>query len=79
MLGIGLGLMKRIGSPNRETLEEANMKLVSKLVSRSSYKSVILQDEVGQKSLWGQNGHYAGYGYVVEVDGVGYEFICSVK
>ena len=62
--------MRQIGSQMRETLEESGMTLT---VLLPETEEAILTTESGRHELWYQNDHYAGY--VVEIDGVGYEFI----
>jgi hypothetical protein len=63
--------MKQIGSQMRETLAESEYTLLS-LESGEA----VLQTSDGKRERWFKNDHYAGY--VVEIDGIGYEFACSV-
>ena len=65
--------MKTIGSQKRETLQEAGFELVEK-----SDNQVILKEiETLNLELWVKNDDYAGY--VVEIDGIGYEFAVSLS
>lgn len=64
--------MKHIGSQTRETLEEAQAKIHTWI----NDKEVVLQDEDGHLALYCENDDYAGY--VIEIDGKGYEFCSSV-
>lgn len=66
--------MKKRGSQIRENYKEAKYKLMS--YSKND-KNVILEDEDGQRELWTANDNFAGY--VVEINGVGYEFVRSGK
>jgi excisionase family DNA binding protein len=63
---------RHIGSQYRETLEASGYTLHERL----DHEFVLLQSDTGQVELWIQNDHYAGY--VVEIDGAGYEFVASV-
>lgn len=63
--------MKTIGSQNRSTLEEEGLKFHQRL----NDTNVILSDEHGNFALYIQNDHFAGH--VVEIDGIGYEFVTS--
>jgi hypothetical protein len=64
--------MKTIGSQKRELLSESGMTICKKYK-----KEVILADRNGDHELWVLNDHYAGY--VIEIDGKGYEFVRCVK
>jgi hypothetical protein len=62
--------MKTIGSQKRELLSESGMKLHKRL----SKTEVELKDKTdGNIELWSLNDHFAGY--VIEINGKGYEFI----
>ena len=66
-------MMRTIGSQNRETLADSGIRLVS---VDSEARTVILQDiETGEKELWVENDHHAGY--TIEINSVGYEFVTS--
>ena len=62
--------MRTIGSQTRETLQEAN----AQLVARIDDDTVVIRD-LGLKRLdvYAKRDDYAGY--VIEIDGVGYEFV----
>jgi hypothetical protein len=65
-------IMRIIGNcQRRETLEEAGMKLISR-----RYGEAVLEDETGKRELWVLNDDYCGY--VIEIDGDGFEFVCSI-
>ena len=66
-------MARQIGSQYRETLEEAGYTVATKLEDGE----VILADEGGALSLWVARDDFAGH--VVEVNGVGHEFVTSVK
>ena len=59
------------GSQIRETLAASGMTLVS-----TGQGHVTLQGGNGIRELWSQNDSYAGY--VIEIDGMGYEFVRSL-
>ena len=65
--------MKTIGSQKRELLAESGMELVSENGNGALLKSKI----DGNVELWMQNDDFAGY--VIEIDGVGYEFIRTIS
>ena len=61
--------MKRIGSQLRETLAESGYVLLER-----KGNAVLLKEVDGDKvEEWHKNDHFAGA--VIEIDGVGYEFI----
>lgn len=67
---------KQIGSQRRETLDEADMELLY----RVSPTEVILVDRSNPNlphELWVEKDDYAGY--VIEIDGKGYEFVSQVS
>jgi len=66
--------MKTIGSQKRETLEESGMVLVK----RRNKNEVLLAyaDEPDIQEVWYKNDDYAGY--VIEINGSGYEFITTL-
>ena len=65
--------MKKIGSQIRETLEEAGFELIE----RNGDEVILKEIETLNLELWVKSDDYAGY--VVEIDGVGYEFINSLS
>ena len=67
--------MKTIGSQTRETLaENGDYHFIGFLDNRTS---VILENVGdGKRELWAKNDHFAGY--VLEIDGVGFEFVATV-
>ena len=60
------------GSQAREKLEETEYTLVG----WPSPGVILLQDSAGKQEEWVANNHFAGY--VIEVGGVGYEFVTSL-
>jgi hypothetical protein len=67
--------MKQIGSQNRETLQEAAFDLVE-ITGQKPNRSALLKDRLdGNLELWRENDTFAGY--VVEIDGTGFEFVRS--
>jgi hypothetical protein len=64
--------MVQRGSQLRESLEASGYRLESIL----AFDEVVLVDECGRRDLFVENDDYAGY--VVEIDGFGYEFMCSL-
>ncbi|MFC1718227.1 hypothetical protein ACFL6S_31515 [Candidatus Poribacteria bacterium] len=67
--------MQQYGSQIRETLEEAGLEFI-----RWSWagKEAILRDiESRKQELWAASDDYAGY--VVEINGIGYEFLRSAR
>lgn len=65
--------MKVIGSQVRELIGSTTMKVVGV----TKYNEVILEDEEsGDLEIWAPNDHFAGY--VIEIAGVGYEFVTSI-
>jgi hypothetical protein len=64
-------MTRQIGSQYRETLEEAGYWIVD-----NSSDETILADEDGKLEVWVENNHYAGW--VLEINGIGYEFVRSV-
>jgi len=66
-------MIKRFGSQSREPIEESEYSLLRKL----DQGEVILLDKTnGHQELWSQNNNFAGY--VIEIDGIGYEFVTSL-
>lgn len=65
--------MKTIGSQKREILADTEYTLI--LLNGNA--AFLLNNSTNKKELWQQNDHFAGY--VIEIDGIGYEFITTVK
>ena len=64
--------MEKYGSQNREKLEDSGY-VVERLFDDGS---AFLKDVcTGEIELWQQNDHFAGY--VIEINGKGYEFVSS--
>ncbi|KKN21281.1 hypothetical protein LCGC14_0927120 [marine sediment metagenome] len=63
--------MKQIGSQIREELSESGYKLVDTMHGQLD---AILENENGQE-LWSKSDDFAGY--VIEIFGIGYEFVMS--
>ncbi len=62
---------KQIGSQYRETLKDAGLR-----IAWPTPRGYVLQDkETGAYSLWERCDDFAGY--VVEIEGVGHEFLSS--
>ena len=65
--------METIGSQKRELLAESGMTLVS-----SDNDTAVLQaDDDGNLEMWYANDKHAGY--VIVIDGIGFEFIRSIS
>jgi hypothetical protein len=64
--------MTMIGSQIRETLAEAGIEYYY----RSNFHTVVLLND-GKFEIWFRNNNHAGY--TIEVEGVGYEFGCSLS
>ncbi len=58
-----------IGSQIRDLLEDTDMRIVS---ATSDGEVVLTEGDSGSRELWQANDHFAGY--VIEIEGVGYEF-----
>lgn len=66
--------METIGSQKRESLKDANYMFHKDEGEHSEGCGVILRNVLsGKLEYWMKNDHYAGY--VIEIDGVGYEFL----
>jgi len=63
--------MRVVGSQTRESYSEAGYRII-----RLYKGEALLEDSTGKKELWVRNNHFAGY--VVEIAGVGYEFVESI-
>ena len=64
-------MSKTIGIQYRETLEESGYTV---LEIHDGY--VHLMDEIGKVELWQENDDFAGY--VIDIGGIGYEFVRSL-
>jgi len=65
---------KQIGSQNREKIEDTDYEVVKTLAGGE----VILKDKTnGKLELWAESDDFAGY--VIEINGMGYEFVSSFK
>ena len=62
-------MITKRGSQNREPIGDTEYKVSSAL----SAGQVVLVDEVGRCELWIANDNFAGY--VIEIGGIGYEFV----
>lgn len=70
--------MKQIGNQARELLSDSGMELLHDEGEHSEDCGVILKNTTnGDYELWVKNDRYAGY--VIEIEGVGYEFIQTVE
>lgn len=63
------------GSQRREPLEETDYRIV-KTWPDVDRGTVILEDETGKRELWVKHDDHAGY--VVVINGKGYEFVGSI-
>lgn len=68
-------VLTRRGSQTRETLASAGMRIVA-CWPETDRGTVVLADADGKRELWSRNPHYAGY--VITINGIGYEFIRSL-
>lgn len=68
--------MKRKGCQIRETLEEVGMRLVELRGTSPNREAVLQDDSVGYTELWSEKDDFAGY--VIEIEGVGYEFVRTI-
>lgn len=60
------------GSQSREPLADTDYKFIC----FTEPATALLEDKItGRRELWVENDHYAGY--VIEIDGKGYEFVTS--
>ena len=65
--------MKRRGSQVRESLQEAGYK-----VAHQNSEYALLEDvDTGRLELWAQRDDFAGY--VVEINGLGYELVLTYR
>ena len=74
--------MRTIGSQKRETLAEAEYELIGIFngIFNGDVGTVAvvrpIHEKHGKTELWAKNDDFAGY--VMEINGVGYAFICSI-
>ena len=73
--------MRTIGSQKRETLAEAEYELIGIFNGDAGTIAVVRpihekHEKHGKTELWAKNDDFAGY--VMEINGVGYAFICSI-
>lgn len=66
--------MKTRGSQTRDTLLESGYRIHSK---RGSGEIVLENIVDGNREVWAANDHFAGY--VIEIDGIGYEFVYTLR
>jgi hypothetical protein len=66
-------MIRQIGSQAREPLEDTEYEVYQ---GPNEDGEIILIDESEKKELWVQREDFAGY--VVEIDGIGYEFVTSL-
>ena len=64
----------RRGSQYREQLEESDYRVHER---RSDTEVILVDTDTGLHELWVMNDDFAGY--VIEIDGKGYEFVSSVS
>jgi hypothetical protein len=63
--------MIKVGSQMREKIEDTDLRVIM-----SEVDQIIAEDEGGNRELWVLNDDFAGY--VLVVNGLGYEFVRSV-
>lgn len=82
--------MKTVGSQTRERIEDTEYELVSidehtvinehgshKAEYPQSREAILEVTDTGKQELWVESDDFAGY--VIEIDGIGYEFIRSLE
>lgn len=67
--------MRTIGSQKRETVEEYGARVVSTW-PEVDFGYIVTEDSEGKRELWFRNNHHSGF--VIEFDGIGYEFLRSL-
>jgi len=71
-------MITKIGSQNREPLAESGMAIVSDPKFKLSEGEIVLEDLHNHNlELWIENDHFAGY--VIEINGKGYEFVRTIS
>ncbi len=68
--------MKVIGSQRREKIEETEYQIDTIEGDKIMGHNATLVNSNGDLELWTENDHFAGY--VIEIDGIGYEFVRSI-
>lgn len=66
--------IERIGSQSREPISESGM--VIKFHPNNDGEVVLVDEDGGKLELWQKNDDFAGY--VIEINGDGYEFCCTL-
>ena len=73
-------MIKKIGSQTREPIEETEyelLELVEYLEYPSGRDAILLNKKTGAKELFTERDDFAGY--VIEINGTGFEFIRQIK
>lgn len=65
--------MEQIGSQTRLKIEDSEYKLIEDL---KNGEVILLNTKLNRKEIWFENNYSAGF--VIEIDGKGYEFACSL-
>ena len=66
-------MIKQYGSQTREPLNESGYKLVE---TRDGQKDAILENTLNWRELWTKSDDFSGY--VIDIFGIGYEFVMSL-
>jgi len=66
----------RVGSQTREPIEDTEYELLEFIEYPSGQDAVLLNKETGIKELYVEKDDFAGY--VIEIDGRGFEFVRSL-
>jgi hypothetical protein len=66
--------LRSIGSQNREKIEDTEYE-VEKFLDDDKDEVILIDTETGKKELWAKRDDFSGY--VIEIDGIGYEFVSS--
>jgi hypothetical protein len=69
--------MRQIGSQTREKIENTEYKVSAIEGNETTGRNAILLRADGKEELWTENDDFAGY--VIEIDGAGYEFVRDMK
>jgi hypothetical protein len=70
-------MIKQIGSQRREPIEETEYLIDFIDGPGDVFRDAFLIDTAtGRREKWTENDDFAGY--VIEIDGVGFEFVCEV-
>ena len=70
-------MLKHIGSQTRESIEDTEYELLEFIEYPSGRDAVLLNKETGIKELHVERDDFAGY--VLEIDGKGFEFVRSLN